>query len=47
MFGKRSNFSYKPEDYLKGKTICVTGTIKEYKGKPQIVVDKEDQIKVR
>lgn len=40
----RANFSYKPEDYLDGKEICVTGLIKEYKGKAEIVVTKEAQI---
>ena len=47
MFDKRGSFSYKPEEYLKGKTICVTGTVKNYKGKPEIVVDGEGQVKVR
>ena len=47
MFNKRGNFSYKPEEYLKGKTICVTGVVKNYKGKPEIVVDKEGQVKVQ
>lgn len=47
MFDKRSSFSYKPEEYLKGKTICVTGTIKNYKEKPEITVNKEGQIKVQ
>ena len=45
MFDKRSGFSYKPEEYLKGKMICAIGTIKNYKGKPEIVVNKEEQIK--
>ena len=43
MLNKRSSFSYKQEDYLNGKTICVTGNVKNYKGKPAIVVDKEDR----
>ena len=47
MFKNRNNFTYKPEEYLSGKTICVTGTVKDYKGKPEIVVEKEDQIKVQ
>lgn len=46
-FNKRSNFSYKPEEYLDGKTICVTGTIKNYRGKPEIIVDKQDQVEVK
>lgn len=46
-FNKRGSFSYKPEEHLRGKMICVTGPIKDYKGKPEIVVDKEDQVKVQ
>ncbi len=44
MFNKWGNFSYKPEEYLDGKTICVTGVVKNYKGKPEIAVDKEEQV---
>ncbi len=29
-----------------GKEICVTGTIQDYKGKPEIVVTKESEINV-
>jgi DNA/RNA endonuclease YhcR with UshA esterase domain len=34
-----------PEDEFKGKHICVTGEITEYRGKPEIVADKPKQIK--
>ena len=47
MFKNRRSFTYKPEEYLNGKTICVTGTVIEYKGKPEIIVEREDQIKVQ
>ena len=47
MFKDRSSFTYKPEEYLSGKTICVIDPIIEYKGKPEIIADKEDQIKVQ
>ena len=47
MFDKRSSFSYKPEDFLKGKTVCVTGVVKNYKGKPEIVVEKEGQVELK
>ena len=47
MFNKRGNFSYKPEEYLKGKTICIGGVVKDYKRKPEIVVNKEWKIKVQ
>jgi len=43
----RARFSYKPEEYLKGKVICVTGLIKEYKGKPEIVVSDVNQIRLK
>ena len=45
MFEKRDNFPYKPEEFLKGKTICVSGTIMSYKEKPEIVVDGEDRLR--
>lgn len=41
----RKNFSYAPEEKFKNKTVCVTGKIETFKNKPQIVVDKEAQIK--
>ena len=47
IFGQdRSNFSYKPEDFLQGKTICVKGKVTEYKGTPQIIANKEKQVEV-
>ena len=42
-----ANFKYKPDEFLKDKTICVTGTVKIYKDKPEIVVTKDDQIKIQ
>ncbi|PZF74579.1 S1/P1 nuclease [Taibaiella soli] len=46
IFGSdRGLFSYKPEEYLDGKNICITGKVKEYKGKAEIVVSKPEQIK--
>ncbi|MDB5226991.1 MAG: Endonuclease [Bacteroidota bacterium] len=42
----RKNFSYKPEEFLQGKTICVKGKIGEYKGTPQIIASKEKQVEV-
>ena len=47
MFNKRKNFSYQPEEYRQVKTICITGTVKNYKGKPEIVVEKGEQVKVQ
>ena len=41
------NFSYNPATFLKGKTVCITGIVKMYKGKPQFVIDNEKQIEVK
>lgn len=41
----RKNFSYAPEEKLKNKTVCVTGKVEIFKGKPQITIDKEAQVK--
>ncbi len=43
----RANFSYAPETFLDGKDICVTGKVKEYKGKAEIIADSEKQIDIR
>ena len=40
------NFSDTAEKLYGNKSICVTGAIKEYKGKAEIIVSKPDQIKV-
>ena len=40
----RKLFDFKPEEYYKDKSICVTGVIELYKEKPQIVVTKTSQI---
>ena len=34
-------------DSLKGKNVCVTGTIVEYKGKPEMKISSKDQLKVQ
>lgn len=45
IFGKNySRFSQPLIDLYSNKNICVKGTITEYKGKPQIVVDDPDNI---
>jgi hypothetical protein len=43
----RSRFSYKPEEDLRGKEVCVTGKIILYKDKPEIILDSEAQVKVK
>lgn len=40
----RSRFAGSPEKLYDGKTICVTGLIETYRGKPQIVVTEPGQI---
>ncbi len=40
------NFKYTPSLYLKDKNVCITGKVKIYKGKPEMIVNKEEQIKV-
>jgi len=42
----RPHFSYAPESKLVDQQVCVTGRIQEYKGKPQIVVRQESQVKI-
>ncbi len=47
IFGQdRENFSYIPEEFLQGKTICVKGKIGEFRGTPQIIADKEKQVEI-
>jgi hypothetical protein len=41
----RDRFDYVPES-LMGKTICVSGTITEHKGRPEIKVSDPAQIEV-
>lgn len=42
----RKKLDFKPEEIYTKKTICVTGEIKEYKGKPELVVTDIDQITI-
>ena len=39
-------FPPNPEDYYYGKEVEVTGVIKEYKGKPEIILKTTSQIKI-
>lgn len=41
------NFSYIPVEYLAAKTICVTGEVTLFKGKPQIKVKRASEIVVQ
>ena len=44
--GDLPNFKYTPSDFLKDKNVCITGKVVIYKGKPEIIVSKEEQIKI-
>ena len=41
------NFSYKPHEYLKDKTVCITGTVKIYKGRVEFIVKEENKIVIQ
>ena len=41
----RKKFSSPPEDTFKGKKVCITGQIIDYKGKPEIMITNPEQIK--
>ena len=43
----RGKFEKPPERLYLGKEICVTGMIKSYRGKPEIIVEEPSQIKVK
>jgi len=40
----RNKFQNPPESFFRGKRICVTGIIEEFRGKPEIIVRSPDQI---
>lgn len=44
---KRKTFSYKPEEKLVQKEVCVVGIIKEFRGKYEIIVEKEGDISIK
>lgn len=41
------NFDYKPEEFLDGKHICVSGKLVIYKDKPEIIVKHPEQIALK
>jgi endonuclease G len=41
------NFDYNPSEFLKGKTVCITGVVKFYNSKPQFVVVNKNQIVIQ
>lgn len=47
IFGReRANFSEKPEIYYNQKNVCATGLIKEYNGKPEMILSNQSEIKI-
>ena len=40
------NFSYQPDTFLAGKTICVTGKITNYNGVPSVSIENEKAIDI-
>ena len=44
MADARKGFNNTPEEFYKGKEVCITGKIELYKDKPQIVVTSKSQI---
>jgi endonuclease G len=42
----RKKLSYIPEEKLMNKKVCVTGKVEQYKGIPQIVLQKEKDIEI-
>ena len=41
-----SRFPVTPESYYLGKKVRVSGYIKEYRGKPEIILEYPDQIEI-
>jgi hypothetical protein len=41
----RKKFKDAPEEAFKNKAVCVTGTLVDYKGKPEIIITDPAQIK--
>ena len=47
-YGRYSKyFSYRPDKFLKRKSVCVKGLISDYDGRTQLEIRTEKQIKVR
>jgi hypothetical protein len=48
IFGEdRKKFSYKPEEFLVNKQVCVTREIKAFRDKPQIIVSETTQVVIK
>ncbi|MBS7565180.1 hypothetical protein KHS38_12275 [Mucilaginibacter sp. Bleaf8] len=42
----RKKFTTAPEALYKGKKVTITGTVIDYKGKPEIIITEPEQIKI-
>lgn len=42
----RALYRFRPEEYYKGKRICVAGTVTMYREKPQIIIDDPFDIRI-
>lgn len=42
----RKNFKTVPEELYNNKTVCIKGVVKEFKGKPQIFIQSEEDVTV-
>lgn len=42
----RKKFKTPPEEMFKDKKVCITGTIIDYKGKPEMIITDPDQLKL-
>jgi aspartyl/asparaginyl-tRNA synthetase len=45
--GDKGNFKEPIESLCNDKNICVTGTLKEYNGKPEIIISKPENITIQ
>lgn len=43
----RAKFKDKPEEFFKGKNVCITGKLILYKEKPEIIIGEESQLLVQ
>ena len=43
----RKNFTIKPEEFYADKEVCINGVVKEFEGKPQIIISKEADIVIK
>ena len=42
----RKNFSYKPEQFLRNKTVCFSGKVVENNGRTELIVSRQDDIQI-